>query len=135
MKITLIIEIEAKDGQEPKATVRRLPEKPSLVAAPPATKLARIAEAAPPPVPPLPALPAPDAETVCKPGSGPQFDPGFLAALRDAPEPFTRRAIAVATGLKVEDVTMRLNRMRKRGWVEQPAPELWRKTGRFGVRV
>ena len=143
MKIHLIIEIE-DDGKTRRATVQRVAKVAELngdgelLIAPAAAleiikkqKGAKIAEVAPPPLTPEP---EPEAKKICKQNSGPQFDPGFLAVIRDAHEPWTRRSIAVATGLKVEDVTQRLIRLHKKGWIEQPARELWRKTKTFGVK-
>lgn len=143
MKIHLIIEIE-DDGKTRRATVQRVAKVAELngdgelLIAPAAAleiikkqKGAKIAAVAPPPLTPEP---EPEAKKICKPNSGPQFDPGFLAVIRDAHEPFTRRSIAVETGLKVEDVTQRLIRLHKKGWIEQPARELWRKTKTYGVK-
>jgi hypothetical protein len=119
MRIHLIIEIEP-DGV---GTVKRV--KPATV------KLAEIAETVPVPITPEP---KPEPERIDRAGSGPQFDPGFMRIILDAVEPFTRRSIAVASGLKVEDVTQRLIRLNKHGWIEQPAPGLWRKTKTFGEK-
>ena len=93
-------------------------------------KPVEIAAVAPPPIPPEP---EPEKKVERK-GSGPQFDPGFLKIIQDAPEPFTRRSIAVASGVDVVDVTLRLNRLHKKGWIEQPVKHLWRKTKTFGVK-
>jgi hypothetical protein len=122
MKIHFIIEIE-DDSRHCRATVERV-EKVS--------KAVKIAEVAPPPIPPEPEL---ESKKICRSNSGPQFDPGFLAVIRDCHEPFTRRALAVATGLSVTDVTQRLIRLHKKGWIEQPARELWRKTKTFGIKL
>ena len=128
MKISFTIEFTAADllaGLPPKIRV----EKPIKEAV---AKVAKIAAVAPEPVPELPAPTTP--EVGLKQNSGPQFDPGFLKVVMDAPEPFTRRSIAVSTGLKVEDVTQRFIRMAKKGWIEQPARELWKRTKTFGLK-
>jgi predicted Rossmann fold nucleotide-binding protein DprA/Smf involved in DNA uptake len=143
MKIHLIIEIE-DDGKTRRATVERVVKVAELngdgvLAINPAAALeiikkqkrAKIADVAPPPIPPLP---EPDAPKVRQSGSGPQFDPGFLKIIQDAPEPFTRRSLAVSSGLKVEDVTQRLIRLHKKGWIDQPAREMWRRTKTFGEK-
>lgn len=92
----------------------------------------KIADTTPAPIPQEPP-PAPKLKTL-RPNSGPQFDPGFLAVLRAAPEPFTRRSISVATGLSVVDVTLRFNRLKKKEWIQQPAPGMWIKTETFGAK-
>jgi len=124
MKITITIELD-DDGRMPRVHVRQNGHAEKAPAEPKAPGTVKVADVAPPP---LPAESTPDKPTTCKPNSGPQFDPGFLAIVRDECEPFTRRSLAVASGLKVEDVTQRLNRLSHHGWVEQPAPGLWRKT-------
>ena len=143
MKIHLIIEIE-DDGKTRRATVQRVAKVAELngdgelLIAPAAAldiikkqKRAKIADVAPAPVPPLP---EPDAPKIERKGSGPQFDPGFLKIIEDAPEPFTRRSLAVSSGLKVEDVTQRLIRLHKKGWIHQPAHEMWVRTKTFGEK-
>ena len=95
----------------------------------PEPKRAKIADVPPPPIPALAEPPK-----VERKGAGPQFDTGFLAIVRDIKEPFTRRALAVASGVEVGLVTLRINRMAKRGWLEQPAAGLWQKTKTFGVK-
>ena len=125
MKIHLTIEIE--DG----AKAPRIKVSQDAAPADKQPKLANIADAAPPP---LTEEPPPETEPVARPGSGPQFDPGFLKVIQDIHEPFTRRSVAVDSGLKVEEVTQRFIRMHKKGWIEQPAPGLWRKTKSFGMK-
>jgi len=70
-------------------------------------------------------------EPVRKPGSGPQFAPGFLKAILDAPEPFTRRSIAMTTGKDEVSVTQSFNRLLKKGLLENPARGCWRRTKLF----
>ncbi len=94
---------------------------------------AKIAEIAPEPIPALPE-PTPPTGVKLKPNSGPQFDPGFLKIIQEAPEPFTRRSIAVSSGLNPVDVTQRFIRLAKKGWIEQPARELWKRTKTFGIK-
>ena len=122
MKITFTIQLDT-DQDTAKVTMQKREKLDDHFA---------IAPVAPPPIPPEPEVPQISER---KPGSGPQFDPGFLAIVRDAHEPWTRRSIAVASGLKVEDVTQRLLRMKHKGWIEQPSPGLWRKTKEFGLKV
>lgn len=93
-----------------------------------------IADVAPEPIPPLP-QPTPPTGVTMKQASGPQFDPGFLKIVQDTPQPFTRRSLAVATGLDPVDVTQRLIRLHKKGWIIQPARELWKRTATFGVKA
>lgn len=115
MKIHLIIEIE-DDGKTRRATVERV---------------VKVAELNGDDV--LAINPA-DAPKIERKGSGPQFDPGFLKTVQDAPEPFTSRSIAVSSGLNVVDVTQRLIRLHKMGWIDQPAREMWRRTETFGEK-
>jgi hypothetical protein len=130
MRIHIIIEI---DGGKPvkitqSAEADEAPnENPS--------KKNRVADIAPTVPAPIPSEPAPDKPPVTRPGAGPQFDPGFLAIVEKAPQPFTRRAIAVASGVEVGNVTLRINRMHRKGWLEQPAPGLWQRTKLFGVKA
>ena len=147
MKIHFIIEIE-DDGKTRRATVERVAKVEELsgggvLAINPADALelikrkpgrpvkVKIADVAPEPIP---ALPEPDAPKIRQSGSGPQFDPGFLKIILDAPEPFTRRSIAVSSGLNPVDVTQRFIRLHKKGWIEQPARELWKRTKTFGIK-
>jgi hypothetical protein len=95
-----------------------------------APRFAKIATIAPPPIP---QEPEPEKKVERK-GSGPQFDPGFLKIIQDAPEPFTRRSVSVASGVDVVDVTQRFIRLAKRGWIQQPAKNLWCRTKTFGVK-
>ena len=94
----------------------------------PTAKFVKIADLAPPPIL---REEEPEPARVRVGNAGNKFDPGFLAIVRDAKEPMTRVQIAVATGLSKEDVTMKFNRMKHKGWLEQPAPGLWRKTKNF----
>lgn len=144
MKIHLIIEIE-DDGKTRRATVQRVAKIAELngdgvLAINPADALeiikkqkgVKIADVAPPPIP-AEEKPAEKLKTL-KPNSGPQFDPGFLKIIQDAPEPFTRRSVSVSTGLDVVDVTLRFNRLKHKGWIQQPAKGMWIRTKKFGVK-
>ncbi len=124
MKVRFVIEFDTDDDGTPtKMKVKRALE---VAAVPPGAvlepKLAKIAETVTPVTP------------VKRPGSGPQFAPGFVEMIRTAHEPFTRLSIAAVTGLTPADVTLRLNRMKHKGWIEQPVKTLWRKTKNFGVK-
>jgi hypothetical protein len=128
MTIRITIEFDLDGGKPVNVRVNGKDQ-----AEPKVAKVAKVADVAPPPIATEPE--STPAETgVKRNGSGPQFDPGFLAIVRDEHEPFTRRSLAVASGLKVEDVTQRILRLNKKGWIEQPAPGLWRKTKTFGVK-
>ena len=129
MKITITIEVNGDNA--PTVNVATATTEPTRGRGRP-PKQPVIADVAPPPIP---ALPEPEpVNGSLKPGSGPQFDPGFLKIVQDAPEPFTRRSLAISTGLNVVDVTARLNRLHHRGWIIQPARELWKRTAKFGVK-
>ncbi|MCX6896302.1 MAG: hypothetical protein NTZ16_12555 [Verrucomicrobia bacterium] len=150
MKIHFIVEIEDVPGKPRRCTVERLtPIAPAngdhLKTVLHHTTAADVAAAAPkrrgrPPkasVFPIvkeaaPTPPPVRAELSTAPG--PVFDPAFVGIIKDLPEPFTRRAIAAATGLELNNVTLRLNRMKHHGWIENPAPGLWRKTRTFGEK-
>jgi hypothetical protein len=100
MTITVTINL---DGENPAVTVSRQPARKearpnALIEAPGYTPEAaaqavapvvKVATEAPAPIPAEERADAPK----CKPGSGPQFDPGFLAIVRSLPEPFTRRRL------------------------------------------
>ena len=105
MKITITIETDATDA--PKI---RVAQSPPALAAP---------------------VPLPNIRNIRKPGSGPKFDPDFLRLVGDAVEPFTRQSLAAASALSVVDVTLRLNRMKKHGWVHSAHKGLWERTSRY----
>jgi len=132
MRITITIELD-DDGRMPRVKVRQNGHAATEPSEPKEPATVKVADVAPPP--PIPPEPAPDTVSKCKPNSGPQFDPGFLAIIRDTHEPFTRRSISAESGVSVTDVTQRLNRLHHKGWIEQPAPGLWRKTKTFAQKV
>ena len=125
MKITIAIDLSP--GCLPAKRIKIIDTEPKE----PSIKRAKIADIAPPPIPPEPAQ---DTPPITRAGAGPQFDPGFLAIVRDIKEPFTRRALAVASGLEVGLVTLRMNRLHKKGWIDQPSAGLWQRTKNFGVK-
>lgn len=139
MKIHLIIEIE-DDGKTRRATVQRIVKVAELngdgvLAIAPSAALEIIKRRGRPPKHqplPIPPLAEPEPPKVKTENHGGDFDPAFLKIIADAPEPFTRRSVAISTGLDVGNVTLRLNRLKHRGWIEQPAREMWRRTRTFG---
>ena len=82
---------------------------------------------------PIPPEPTPELPKVTSENNGHQFDPAFLKIIQEAPEPFTRRSVAISTGLDVAAVTVRFNRLKHRGWIINPAPQLWKRTATFGI--
>ena len=128
MKITITIEVSG--GNAPTVNVATATTEPKRGRGRP-PKQPVIADVAPPPIP---ALVEPEPPKVTSQNNGHDFDAGFLRIVQDAPEPFTRRSLAIATGLCVGSVTLRLNRLAKRGWIIQPARELWKRTDKFGVK-
>jgi hypothetical protein len=142
MKIHLIIEIE-DDGKTRRATVQRMAKVAELngdgellIAPAAALEIIKRKPGRPPKHQPLPIPPLaePEPPKVKTENHGGDFDPAFVKIIEGLPEPFTRRSIAVSTGLDVGNVTLRLNRLKHRGWVEQPAREMWRKTRTFGEK-
>ena len=128
MKITITIEVSG--GNAPTVNVATTRAEPKRGRGRP-PKQPVIADVAPP----IPALAEPEPPKVTSQNNGHDFDAGFLRIVQDAPEPFTRRSLAIATGLDVGSVTLRLNRLAKRGWIIQPARELWKRTATFGVKA
>ena len=142
MKIHLIIEIE-DDGKTRRATVQRVAKVAELngdgellISPAAALDIIKRKPGRPPKHQPLPMPPLvePEPPKVKVENHGGDFDPAFLKIIECLPEPFTRRSIAVATGLEVGNVTLRLNRLKHRGWIIQPAREMWCRTKTFGVK-
>ena len=124
MKIHLIIEIE-DDGKTRKATVQQVAQVAELngagvLAINPADAIEIIrAKGTPHTRPAREPRPELVAKSDDKPwsGSGPKMQPEFINRVRNLPEPFTRRSVSVATWVDVIQVTQRLNRMLKHGWI------------------
>ena len=133
MKIHFIIEIE-DDGRKRTATVQQLAQVGEEVKRKPG-RPRKIYATEPAPAAPVPASePAAPTHEVNNDFRGQEPDPKFINCIRDLPQPFTRRAIAIATGMDPTAVTLRLNRLKHRGWVMSPAREMWVRTNQFGIK-